>query len=88
MQPYYDKLLLIAGEEMTTVRGHSNVWGTMGFSTIARRIMDSPSMKCSIRHTLKEPWSASITTTGPGMDTVRAAGGDGSRLPTFQSGRG
>jgi hypothetical protein len=30
VQPYYDKLLLIAGEEVTTVRGHSNVWGTMG----------------------------------------------------------
>ena len=30
-QPYYDKLLLIAAEEVTTTRGHSNVWGTMGF---------------------------------------------------------
>lgn len=31
VQPYYDRLLLIAGEEVTTVRGHANVWGTMGF---------------------------------------------------------
>jgi hypothetical protein len=31
VQPYYDKLLLIAGEEVTTTRGHTNVWGTMGF---------------------------------------------------------
>ncbi len=31
VQPYYDKLLLIAGEEVTTVRGHTNVWGTIGF---------------------------------------------------------
>ena len=30
-QAFYDKLLLIAGEEMTTVRGHANVWGTIGF---------------------------------------------------------
>ncbi len=30
-QPYYDKLLLIAGEEVTTVKGHTNIWGTMGF---------------------------------------------------------
>jgi len=31
VQPYYDKMLLIAGEEVTTTRGHMNVWGTMGF---------------------------------------------------------
>jgi hypothetical protein len=30
-QAYYDKLLLIAAEEVTTTRGHTNVWGTMGF---------------------------------------------------------
>jgi len=30
-QLYYDKLLLIAGEEVTTVKGHANVWGTEGF---------------------------------------------------------
>jgi hypothetical protein len=30
-QPYFDRLLLIAGEEVTTVKGHANVWGTMGF---------------------------------------------------------
>ena len=30
-QPYYDKMLLIAGEEVTTVKGHLNVWGTEGF---------------------------------------------------------
>jgi hypothetical protein len=31
VQPFYDKLLLITGEEVTTVRGHANVWGTIGF---------------------------------------------------------
>ena len=30
-QPYYDKLLFIAGEEVTTVKGHTNIWGTIGF---------------------------------------------------------
>lgn len=30
-QLYYDKMLLIAGEEVTTVKGHANVWGTEGF---------------------------------------------------------
>jgi hypothetical protein len=30
-QVYFDKLLLIAGEEITTVKGHANVWGTEGF---------------------------------------------------------
>jgi hypothetical protein len=30
-QLYYDKMLLIVGEEVTTVKGHANVWGTEGF---------------------------------------------------------
>jgi hypothetical protein len=30
-QLYYDKMLLIPGEEVTTVKGHANVWGTEGF---------------------------------------------------------
>ncbi len=30
-QLYYDKMLLIAAEEVTTVKGHANVWGTEGF---------------------------------------------------------
>ncbi len=30
-QLYYDKLLLIAGEEITTVKGHANIWGTEAF---------------------------------------------------------
>ena len=30
-QLYYDKMLLIAGEEVTTVKGHANVWGTEAF---------------------------------------------------------
>lgn len=30
-QLYYDKMLLIAGEEVTTVKGHTNIWGTEGF---------------------------------------------------------
>ena len=30
-QLYYDKMLLIPGEEVTTVKGHTNVWGTEGF---------------------------------------------------------
>jgi len=30
-QLYYDRLLLIAGEEVTTAKGHANVWGTEGF---------------------------------------------------------
>ena len=30
-QIYYDKMLLIPGEEVTTVKGHANVWGTEGF---------------------------------------------------------
>lgn len=30
-QLYYDRMLLIAGEEITTVKGHANVWGTEGF---------------------------------------------------------
>ncbi len=30
-QLYYDRMLLIAGEEVTTVKGHANVWGTEGF---------------------------------------------------------
>ena len=30
-QAYYDKLLLIAAEEVTTTRGHTNIWGTVGF---------------------------------------------------------
>jgi hypothetical protein len=30
-QLYYDRLLLIGGQEITTVKGHANVWGTEGF---------------------------------------------------------
>ncbi|WP_213805082.1 CehA/McbA family metallohydrolase [Granulicella sp. dw_53] len=30
-QLYYDQMLLIGGEEITTVKGHANVWGTEGF---------------------------------------------------------
>jgi hypothetical protein len=30
-QLYYDKMLLIPAEEVTTVKGHSNIWGTEGF---------------------------------------------------------
>jgi hypothetical protein len=30
-QLYYDRMLLIGGEEITTVKGHANVWGTEGF---------------------------------------------------------
>ena len=30
-QLYYDRMLLIGGEEVTTVKGHANVWGTEGF---------------------------------------------------------
>jgi hypothetical protein len=30
-QLYYDKMLLIPGEEITTVKGHANVWGTEAF---------------------------------------------------------
>jgi hypothetical protein len=30
-QLFYDQMLLIAGEEVTTVKGHANVWGTEGF---------------------------------------------------------
>lgn len=30
-QLYYDKMLLIGAEEVTTVKGHANVWGTEGF---------------------------------------------------------
>lgn len=28
MQPYYDRMLLVRGREMTTFGGHANVWGT------------------------------------------------------------
>jgi len=28
LQPYFDKLLLIPGREMTTFHGHANIWGT------------------------------------------------------------
>ncbi len=31
MQPYFDRLLLIHGREMTTFAGHANVWGTADF---------------------------------------------------------
>lgn len=31
MQPYFDKILLIHGREMTTYNGHANVWGTAEF---------------------------------------------------------
>lgn len=31
MQPYYDKLLILHGREMTTLAGHANVWGTAEF---------------------------------------------------------
>ncbi|MCU1320878.1 MAG: hypothetical protein JWM43_527 [Acidobacteriaceae bacterium] len=30
-QLYFDRMLLIGGEEITTVKGHANVWGTEGF---------------------------------------------------------
>lgn len=30
-QLYYDKMLLMGSEEVTTVKGHANVWGTEGF---------------------------------------------------------
>jgi hypothetical protein len=30
-QAYFDKLLILPGEEITTVKGHANVWGTLGF---------------------------------------------------------
>jgi hypothetical protein len=30
-QLYYDRMLLIGSEEITTVKGHANVWGTEGF---------------------------------------------------------
>lgn len=30
-QLYYDKMLMIPSEEVTTVKGHANVWGTEGF---------------------------------------------------------
>jgi hypothetical protein len=38
-QLYYDRMLLIAGEEVTTVKGHANVWGTEGF--LDYRVADS-----------------------------------------------
>jgi hypothetical protein len=31
MQPYFDKLLLIPGREMTTYSGHANIWGITEF---------------------------------------------------------
>jgi len=31
LQPYFDKLLLIPGRELTTFHGHANEWGTMRF---------------------------------------------------------
>jgi len=31
MQPYFDKILLIHGREITTMNGHANVWGTAEF---------------------------------------------------------
>ena len=31
LQPYFDKLLLIPGRELTTYSGHANVWGTTEF---------------------------------------------------------
>lgn len=31
LQPYFDRLLLIAGREITTFQGHANVFGTMQF---------------------------------------------------------
>jgi hypothetical protein len=30
-QLYYDRMLLIVAQEVTTVKGHANVWGTEGF---------------------------------------------------------
>jgi hypothetical protein len=30
-QLYYDRMLLITGQEVTTVKGHANVWGAEGF---------------------------------------------------------
>jgi hypothetical protein len=30
-QLYYDRMLLIPGEEVTTVKGHANIWGTESF---------------------------------------------------------
>ena len=38
-QLYYDKMLLIPGEEITTVKGHMNVWGTEGY--LDYRVADS-----------------------------------------------
>ncbi|MGC8550906.1 MAG: CehA/McbA family metallohydrolase [Acidobacteriaceae bacterium] len=31
LQPYFDKLLMIPGREMTTFHGHANIWGTTRF---------------------------------------------------------
>ena len=31
LQPYFDKLLLIPGRELTTYSGHANMWGTTAF---------------------------------------------------------
>jgi hypothetical protein len=41
LQPYFDKLLLIPGREITTYRGHANVFGTMDFIDFR---LGSPSM--------------------------------------------
>ena len=36
LQPYYDKVLLIPGREITTFQGHANVYGTTEFTSIFR----------------------------------------------------
>ncbi len=41
VQPYFDKLLLIPGREITTYRGHANVFGAMDFIDFR---LGSPSM--------------------------------------------
>jgi hypothetical protein len=38
-QLYYDRMLLIGGQEITTVKGHANVWGTESF--LDYRVADS-----------------------------------------------
>ena len=42
LQPYFDKLLLIPGRELTTFHGHANVFGTTSF--IDYRVPDTNSM--------------------------------------------
>ena len=75
MQPYFDRLLLIPGREITTFQGHANLYGTTEFVDFRVGSSSVPDMKTLLDRVGQS--SGLISVNHPGLPTGEACMGCG-----------